>query len=115
MYQPGLHILIDFHAQSPILSDMEGYRNCIQHLINKHELNTLGEVFHKFEGFGFTAVSCLTESHISIHTWPEYERATFDVFLSNYQKVNDQTAATICSALLEYFQAEVINRTEVRR
>jgi S-adenosylmethionine decarboxylase len=94
---------------------LEGYKNCIRDLITEHQLNTLGEVFHKFEGFGFTAVSCLTESHISIHTWPEYERATFDVFLSNYQKVNDHTAAKICSALLEYFHAEIINKTEVRR
>jgi S-adenosylmethionine decarboxylase len=115
MYQPGLHILVDFRSNSALLSDMDGYRMCIQQLISDHSLNTLGDVFHKFEGFGFTAVSCLTESHISIHTWPEYDRATFDVFLSNYERVNDLTAMKICEALLTYFQAEVIQRTEVKR
>ena len=35
---------------------------------------------HKFDPHGVTAVVLLAESHISIHTWPEYGTAVCDVF-----------------------------------
>jgi len=38
--------------------------------------------FHHFgEGQGVTGVLLLQESHISIHTWPEYGYAAIDVFM----------------------------------
>ena len=38
--------------------------------------------FHHFgEGLGVTGVLLLKESHISIHTWPEYGFAAVDVFM----------------------------------
>ncbi|MBX7053279.1 MAG: S-adenosylmethionine decarboxylase [Flavobacteriales bacterium] len=115
VYKPGLHLLIDFQADSAILSDMEGYRQHINGLIREYQLQPLGDVYHSFEGAGFTAITCLTESHVSIHTWPEYNRATFDVFLSNYMRVNDQTAQAICDKVLAFFRANVIQKTEVKR
>ena len=37
---------------------------------------------HRFgEGQGVSAVLVLAESHISVHTWPEYGYAAFDVFM----------------------------------
>lgn len=115
MYKPGLHLLIDFKADSELLSDMEGYRRCINELIHEYQLQAIGDVYHAFDGAGFTAITCLTESHVSIHTWPEYNRATFDVFLSNYLRVNDRTAQSICDKVLAFFQAEITQKTEVKR
>ena len=37
-------------------------------------------VSHKFEPQGVTAVAMLSESHISIHTWPEKGEAAVDIF-----------------------------------
>jgi S-adenosylmethionine decarboxylase len=36
---------------------------------------------HFGEGQGVTGVLLLQESHISIHTWPEYDYAAIDVFM----------------------------------
>ena len=36
--------------------------------------------FHKFAPHGVTGVVLLSTSHISVHTWPEYGYAAFDVF-----------------------------------
>eukprot|EP01035_Chromulina_nebulosa_P023121 gene23121-29959_t len=57
-------------------------------LIVSLALTKTGEVYHTFDNGGFTASVCLTESHVSIHTWPEYNLATFDVFLSNFRNDN---------------------------
>jgi S-adenosylmethionine decarboxylase len=72
-------------------------------------------IFHQFPASGFTAVVCLTDSHISVHTWPEYGRVTFDVFLSNYNGVNDAKTRNIADDLSLFFKAESEQRTELKR
>ena len=42
----------------------------------------LSERWHHFgSGFGYTGVVILSESHISVHTWPEKGYAALDVFM----------------------------------
>jgi len=42
----------------------------------------LSERWHHFgAGYGYTGVVILSESHISVHTWPEKGYAAIDVFL----------------------------------
>ena len=36
--------------------------------------------FHKFSPFGISGVVVIAESHITIHTWPEYAYAAIDIF-----------------------------------
>ena len=48
--------------------------------INKTKLTLLDISAHKFQPQGVTIVALLSESHISIHTWPENGSAALDVF-----------------------------------
>lgn len=42
----------------------------------------LSERWHHFgEGFGYTGVVILAESHISVHSWPEHGYAALDIFM----------------------------------
>jgi S-adenosylmethionine decarboxylase len=42
----------------------------------------LSERWHHFgSGFGYTGVIILSESHISVHTWPEKGYASIDVYM----------------------------------
>jgi S-adenosylmethionine decarboxylase len=41
----------------------------------------LSEYAHKFEGDGYTFVIALSESHASVHTWPEHGIMTVDIFM----------------------------------
>jgi S-adenosylmethionine decarboxylase len=36
--------------------------------------------FHEFSPFGVSGVVVIAESHLSIHTWPEYRYAAVDIF-----------------------------------
>jgi S-adenosylmethionine decarboxylase len=83
--------------------------------VEKHGLTKVGEVYFKFDDSGYTATICLTESHISIHTWPEYNMVTFDVFLSNYQNVNNKIAEHIHENLLQLLEATSINTHRINR
>lgn len=115
-YSPGLHIICEFQCGSAAsLNDESIFRNAINGMIAQHGLQKVGEVYYKFPGAGYTAVICLTESHISIHTWPEYGRVTFDVFLSNYKKVNDGIARAIADGVIGIFSGTDVKRTELKR
>ena len=45
----------------------------------------LSERWHHFgEGFGYTGVVILAESHISVHSWPEHGYAAIDLFMCGH-------------------------------
>lgn len=115
-YNPGLHILADLKTDAlPLLSAGDPFKEELNRLIAACELHQIGEVFHNFDGGGFTGVICLTESHISIHTWPEFKKATLDIFLSNFQQVNDGKARFLLEGIVQFFKAEVEQLTEIKR
>ena len=115
-YSPGLHILSEFNTgQLDLLSTCAACRGLFDRLIDQYALAKVGEVYHDFEGGGFTAVVCLTESHLSIHTWPEFGLATFDIFLSNYQKDNTEKVRAIYEQVLDFFEGVERQKTELIR
>lgn len=48
--------------------------------------------FHMFSPYGVSGVVIISESHLAIHTWPEYGYAAVDLF----------TCGTSCDPLLAY-------------
>jgi S-adenosylmethionine decarboxylase len=115
-YQPGLHLICDAQtADTDSLYTYAATQFALNDLVKRFKLTKIGEVYHDFPNGGFTGVVCLTESHISVHTWPEFGRITFDVFLSNYQHINDQTCQYIFDELLQLYNATAVAKHELRR
>lgn len=105
---PGLHIIANFEVKENTKLQMHSaFKKFIVAQIDACKLTKVGEVYHDFPGGGFTAVICLTESHLSIHTWPERNYITFDIFLSSYLKDNSSTTRTIYKAVRQFFDAAV--------
>ena len=90
-------------------------RSFLNEAVSRSGLSKVGEVFHGFDNAGYTGVICLTESHISIHTWPEFNLVTFDVFLSNFMNYNDDIAEIIHSDLLILLGAKEVNTSRLKR
>ena len=79
---PGRHVLADFHGVAAAgLSDAAALER--QLLAAADAAGARAErAFPSFrEGAGVTGVVMLSESHISIHTWPEHGYAALDVFM----------------------------------
>ena len=115
-YAPGLHILATFGAPAAALRDAAGSQQFFGALVARLGLTSVGEVYHVFaENAGFTAVLALTESHLSIHTWPEHGLATFDVFLSNFRRDNHATVRAMYQETLAFFGGEERHYAEVLR
>lgn len=115
-YQPGLHLLATLQSNhTQRLSSYEEFQVLACELISTYQLHNLGEVYHNFTPQGFTAVICLSESHISIHTWPEYNKVNIDIYLSNFQRVNDQTVHHIFEHIVSFFEGHIEHQTELHR
>jgi S-adenosylmethionine decarboxylase proenzyme len=71
----------------------------------------LGSQFHHFNPQGVSGVVVIAESHISIHTWPEYGYAAVDVFTCG-TAVNPEIAAGV---LIEKLEAKNHSLMEVQR
>jgi S-adenosylmethionine decarboxylase len=59
----------------------------------------LHEVAHRFDHQGVTALALLSESHISVHTWPELGYAACDVFMCGEQARPELACEHLAKAL----------------
>lgn len=115
-YTPGKHLIATIHSRlSTKLEAYEPFMTFISGLIRQYQLQELGTVCHNFSPAGFTAVICLSESHLSIHTWPEFGKVNMDIYLSNHLKDNADTVEAIFEEVASFFEADNINRQEILR
>ncbi|MCF0069413.1 S-adenosylmethionine decarboxylase [Dyadobacter sp. CY261] len=115
-YTPGLHLIATLQSEKTAsLSHYAGFKQLADELIAAHSLQKLGEIYHNFEPGGFTGVVCLSESHLSVHTWPEFGKVNVDIYLSNFQRVNDGAVKAIFERIRAYFEAEVVLENQISR
>jgi S-adenosylmethionine decarboxylase len=116
-YNPGLHILLTVRTDSSQkLKAVGDWLVLVDAQIKEYGLQSLGHIQHSFlDSGGYTAVHCLTESHISIHTWPEFNLCTCDVFLSNFKRDNSAVVKQISQSILQYFNSSDYDLQEISR
>ncbi|MBI2195377.1 MAG: adenosylmethionine decarboxylase [Planctomycetes bacterium] len=78
----GHHLVADLYGiERGRLSDGGLLRECLSESARRAGLTPLGDpVVHVFDGGGLTAFVVLSESHRSVHTYPEMGFAALDVF-----------------------------------
>ncbi len=115
-YSAGLHKLLTLKTDTTHkLTDPEGFRMLTQTILRTYGLIEVGYSCHEFDNGSFTAAVCLMESHICIHTWPEFKQLTLDVYLCNYLNDNSAKVRTVAKAFTDYFGGTIINDTEIYR
>lgn len=77
----GSHVLADISgSRSPLLDDGAGLEELLVTACEAVGATVLSRHHHAFKPQGVTAVVVLAESHVSIHTWPEWGGATLDAY-----------------------------------
>jgi spermidine synthase len=114
----GLHLIGDLtgcRCDPQLLLDGERFRAKCLEMVAASGLTTMDATFHQFEGSGFTGTVVLAESHLAIHTWPERQGLTLDVYVCNYSADNSVKARKLFDQLVAYFQPTEVAKTEVER
>jgi len=76
----GIHILLDFFGAKNINS-LKFVRKSLTEATKASKFTLIKVDLHKFSPQGVSGIAIIAESHISIHTWPEYEFAAIDIFI----------------------------------
>jgi S-adenosylmethionine decarboxylase len=97
----GRHVIAELLGGNPNLLNDERYlRAALKEAAERAGGNVLDVTSHKFTPQGVTALALLSESHISIHTWPEHGYSAVDVFTCG-SHTNPQLACDFLKKALE--------------
>src|SRR3989440_10824193 len=114
----GLHLIGDLtgcRCDPQLLLDGERFRAQCLEMVSGSGLTTMDSTFHTFDGGGFTGTVVLAESHLAIHTWPERQGLTLDVYVCNYSADNSAKARSLFETIVAFFQPTEVARQELDR
>jgi len=77
----GIHILAEYYDCR--VDVLKNTKNIEKHLNDAAEVagaTVVSSAFHTFNPYGVSGVVVIAESHLTIHTWPEYGYAAVDIF-----------------------------------
>ena len=108
----GRHLLLELYdCSSEVLNNVETVRTAMVEAARRAEATIIDVVFHEFNPFGISGVVVISESHLSIHTWPEHRYAAVDIFSCG----DTLKPAEAANYLVEQFGASRASCVEVKR
>lgn len=91
------------------------YHLSIEDIISESWLVMKKSIIYEFSDNSFTSSYLLAESHLNIHTWPEYNLVNFDIFVCNYISKNDHKLETIFEKFILLFWSNIYNIRRFKR
>lgn len=103
----GTHMICDIKniENKILLNDISQLKELLDTICEKNNYTILQKTEHVFEPQGCTILYMLSESHISIHTFPEKEYIAFDLYTCRSYKDN-QTYLEIYDYLITKLNAK---------
>ena len=118
----GLHLIAELHdcrCEERLLRSVAALRELCLAVCTAPGLTPVGHIFHQFgsttEPAGATGAVILAESHLAVHTWPELNGVTLDLYVCNFSQDNSAAARAACNRLISAFAPERVERRELLR
>jgi S-adenosylmethionine decarboxylase len=110
----GLHIIADLYGcrNREMLASSAKLREVCVAACKDVGLTVLGDHFYQFAGLDATQVGGATgavvfaESHLAVHTWPERDGATLDVYVCNVTCDNSDKAEKLYETLVGHLRPD---------
>ncbi len=119
----SLHILADLYeceGDQKYFTGKARVRAKALAMIRRVGFTIIASRFHKFsanphEDGGITGVIIVSESHLTIHTWPEKRYVNLDVFFCNYSRNNTRKARAVFAEFRHLYRPRRVKLREVWR
>ena len=112
MHALGRHLLLELQiCNEEVLDDLNFLKDCLNEAAVQSGATVVGESFYHFSPYGVSGVVNIAESHIAIHTWPEYRYAALDVFTCG----NDVDPEKVARLITERLGVKSHSLIELRR
>lgn len=102
----GRHVIIELWGCSEVINDAGLVETAMRNAVSAANATLLDIFVHEFSPQGVTGVAVLAESHLSIHTWPEYGYVAADVFTCG-STTKPEAAAEVLRIAFEATSANV--------
>ena len=90
-------------CDSTFLSDFSSVQSDITRIIRSCDLDIVEKVCHQFDR-GYTSVWLLQQSHVSIHSWPEYNFLTLNIEVCNFAGDDPSKIDKLHTALVDFYK-----------
>lgn len=107
----GQHVIIELWGCNDAINDAATVERAMLDAVQAANATLLSINVHQFSPQGVTGVAVLTESHLSIHSWPEYGYLAADVFTCG----NTTQPVAAAEVLCQYFEPTTTDVQEVIR
>jgi S-adenosylmethionine decarboxylase len=112
LYALGTHLLVELReCNKKTLNNVQEVQHILLNAAKVAEATIVESVFHEFSPFGISGMVVIAESHLSIHTWPEYAYAAIDIFTCG----NALKPERAVQYLTKKFQSNSTSVVEVKR
>jgi len=104
----GRHLVAEMtECKSSLLNDLSGLEKAMKEAARQSGATVVDSVFHHYNPQGLSGIVVIAESHLSIHTWPEYGYAAIDCFTCG-SSVDPHKALSYLKEILECGSIQVI-------
>ena len=119
----GLHLTADLHrcqcAPARLVEAAGLVQACVA-AVESVGLRAVGQLCHAFPATaqgagGVTATVLLAESHLCVHTWPEQQAVTLDVYVCNVGADHSAKAERLLASLIARFAPQHIEQHRLLR
>jgi S-adenosylmethionine decarboxylase len=108
----GSHVLVELRDCNPeVLKRAAVVEEIMVSAAKAAKATIVDHSFHEFNPFGVSGMVIIAESHLSIHTWPEYGYAAVDIFTCG-NIIKPQEAAAY---LIRAFESKSPSVVEMKR
>jgi S-adenosylmethionine decarboxylase len=108
----GRHALADIYGcNNALLDDIDKIKDILISSCKEANLTVVETTFHKFKPIGISGVIVLAESHITIHTWPEYNFVAIDAFTCG----SHMNPNSVCKIIAQKLGSNNIKLNEYKR
>ncbi|MDZ7757672.1 adenosylmethionine decarboxylase [Rhodohalobacter sp.] len=108
----GRQILVEFYdCDESKINDVTYIENSLIQATKASKATIISHNFHKFSPYGVSGVVVIAESHVAIHTWPEYNYCAVDIFTCG----DTIDPWVIQEHLKEYFESKNVSSMEMKR
>jgi S-adenosylmethionine decarboxylase proenzyme len=76
----GSHLLLDLFKCKIDLNDLSLVSSILERILFNCDTTILDKKSHQFQPQGISIIFLLSESHLSIHTWPELNSCSIDFY-----------------------------------
>lgn len=107
----GRHLIVEMEGCNDSINQPGAVRRAMMEAVQAAQATLLNLYIHTFNPQGVTGVAVLAESHLAVHTWPEYGYAAVDVFTCG-QTADPEAAVKVLEG---HFQPQRVRMQHIPR